>query len=715
MQYMYDRVVIGREDLILNAMQTIPNFANHFATPWPEESCEGDFRNYRMPHVITTERVETTWDGARLFSGTGGGELLMNTEHAPASLFGGVKPPITTQSHWKIECVDQPQSATGIENSHYTDIAFEAVDTQGWVYSFNYAVTYIASRASVPSQEDGVGDPFCSGDVEHTDGGPGCPVEEPHFEGDNINVLIGNTIMLPTEIKDVHGNWVKYEYSGRHLTKIHANDGRIIDIEYDGDGSGILPAHITSVKTNAGTLDERVWTYDYSDETAIGRVSLTSVTRPDDTSWGIDLPLRNFGHARNGYDQCNFTPYASSTEIGALNIDHPNGVKAKFEIGTIEQGRNNVPGHFRSHNLEQILAFDLEQEEIDRIYCQRSFESASTVNFAVIEKELTIDENQTSVWTCDYQQDDGVRDYPNGLATNDLRKTEVTDPVGNKMVYFYDRRFDSPTEGELMKMQVFDNADALQSEEIYSYTLLPELGKSGLAGTCVDELESDGPSTGCNAYNFYGNAYTHNPSQDPWMANKVRSQTVTHRDGDSYTSAQTYNVDMSSPNYSFGLPITERMLSSQDTATRGTDTVYKHEKPKWILGLVETVSEVGSNGSIREIASFTYNALGQKLSQTRYGVDWASFTYHTSGDHQGQLHTVTDAIDRITEVVSWKRGKPEQIIRPDTESLYQTIDDNGWVTEQKDAKGQTTAYDHDAMGRLKTIDPPVRPSHAAMP
>ena len=59
-------------------------------------------------------------------------------------------------------------------------------------------------------------------------------------------------MMLATEVTDVSGNWVKYDYtSAGVLTKIHSNDGRVIDLAY---ANGV----ITQAIANSGT-NQRVW------------------------------------------------------------------------------------------------------------------------------------------------------------------------------------------------------------------------------------------------------------------------------------------------------------------------------------------------------------------------------------------------------------------------------------------------------------------------
>lgn len=62
-------------------------------------------------------------------------------------------------------------------------------------------------------------------------------------------------VHLVTQAKDVHGNTVNWDYdnAGR-LTKIHSNDGRVIDISYNGNGR-----QVSSVNANG-----RIWQYTYS-------------------------------------------------------------------------------------------------------------------------------------------------------------------------------------------------------------------------------------------------------------------------------------------------------------------------------------------------------------------------------------------------------------------------------------------------------------------
>ncbi|KAB0574144.1 hypothetical protein F7Q92_19855, partial [Ideonella dechloratans] len=139
--------------------------------------------------------------------------------------------------------------------------------------------------------------------------------------------------LLPTQITDRFGNWVKFTYDTTNpwnLTKIYSSDGRAITLNYSG-GS------VTSA-----TDGTRTWTYAYTSG------SLTQVTLPDNTAWKFSM--LEPGTRPSGISAGKCTTGANSTwqdgdGIPTANpvtstITHPSGAVGSFTFQWVREGKN---------------------------------------------------------------------------------------------------------------------------------------------------------------------------------------------------------------------------------------------------------------------------------------------------------------------------------------------------------------------------------------
>jgi len=218
-----------------------------------------------------------------------------------------------------------------------------------------------------------------------------------------------------------------------------------------------------------------------------------------------------------------------------------------------------------------------------------------------------------------------------------------------------------------MKTEIHDGANFLEQID-YQYQLAPSLGDSTVRVG----------------------------SGEPPTSQILSTQSIQQRDGDTFTSQSAYNTSLTSSAYSFGRPTSTTVFSNVQTTPLNTVTVYEHKKPNWILGLPETVTTKG-----RLMSEYNYDNLGRTNWREDYGVRTAIYSYF--GD--GTIHTVTDAAGRVTTVNSWKRGKPESLTRNDGTTTSNSLDNNGWLMSQTNAKGHTATYERDNMGRVTRITP----------
>ncbi len=284
--------------------------------------------------------------------------------------------------------------------------------------------------------------------------------------------------------------------------------------------------------------------------------------------------------------------------------------------------------------------------------------SYSYMSHAVIEKKLELG-SETQTWDHYYEQDAGS--CTGGIAPTKYRV--ITSPDGTQKKVHINREHLNKRKGRVESEVTLDSANQSMRTVETDFVVVSSQG-----------FESD--------------VY-------------VQKRTIT-QDGDTYTTEYDYDLDSSSSTYSYGNPIQTSVYSNVSATPRVTDMTYEHDTNKWIIGLPKTVT---TNG--RDIATYVYDNMGQKISETRNGAAYATYAYYTTGFFKGRLYWAKDALSRQTTAFSWKRGTPQRVRRPDLHSTYQYVDDNGWRTSSKDASGNITSYSHDNMGRLTTITPPT--------
>jgi len=230
---------LGDEELILGLIQNNPDISTNLLGQWGNFGCGSNVTG-----------------GVRLFQAGSGGELMLDTSKISDSVLGESGVDYVTQSNWKIKCVGL--NSTG----PYKRTAFEAVDPNGMIYRFDHTVNYFSHRLDMPSNnpeaEDGEGN-HCADPVVG-----GCAYETPDTGLVFRRIgLVGQAVVYPSEIRDVNGNWVRYEYQSNRLKRIHANDGREITFEYDNESpnSALYIPTLTKVKANG-----REWNYNHVDD-----------------------------------------------------------------------------------------------------------------------------------------------------------------------------------------------------------------------------------------------------------------------------------------------------------------------------------------------------------------------------------------------------------------------------------------------------------------
>jgi len=502
-------------------------------------------------------------------------------------------------------------------------------------------------------------------------------------------------VVYATQVTDVHGNTVNYVYdSAGRLTEISASDGRQISLTYDANESSNIDVNAipgfnggfdpnTSHLITSATAHGRTWTYEYgaadfTDGSSMAKKTLKRVIQPDGKAWEYDLDDLRSGVLSLGIGECENPALFQRT----LSITHPYGASGEFKLDRVRHGKTNVPHTILGDNAQTGEGCNVENHYVYKPWFN---------TISVMEKRLSGPSMLDEVWTYEYPATgiNGVSTYTIRAAGNqdipegdfDIKKTIVTDPIGNQIEYYHNRRW-GPKSGQLAK------------------TI-----KKNAAGNILETTE--------NQYvineTLFGVDYFV-PSAADQAANAVSSymtQSVTSRDGDTFTNTSTYNVEGTSPLYSYGNPLTQS-VASNISPTRTTAIEYEHLTGSWILGLPKSVHINERLESSNDIDPAT----GQVMQNYRYGEPYAAFEYHDDGT----IHTIRDANMIADQALSpytansWKRGIVETVTRPDGTSTSQTINDFGWVTSSQTARGVAedykTEYEYDEMGRLTKLIPP---------
>jgi RHS repeat-associated protein len=468
--------------------------------------------------------------------------------------------------------------------------------------------------------------------------------------------------LLATQVTDVNGNWVRFEYDQYGTpTRIHSNDGRNISI-------GITDKRITSVTANA-----RVWKYTYPLDASL------VVTLPDERNWRFEGFHREVLNPKPGYAAPGRPERMCRKSDEQLTVTHPDGVTGVFALSETYHGRSEVP-------------YDVDRSALDPRFCVYeghrinypgpiiTYFGTGVLPSANISRHTEVMSVKTKTLsgpgyplaTWGYEYENSMGQFVGATSIPDTKWSSVTNPLGERTVYHYNRRWDN-LDSLIDTIEVFESgaSSALQSIQ-YSYVIEQPVGNIDLPNANTATMEQA----------------------------RHQSNVVVTRGLDTFTTANTYQTDLSSDEYSFGLPTRVTSTSSTSTGTRLRDYTYTHKLTPWVLGLMSTTKQNGV-----ATGTYTYDSLGRRLSESRFGRTYATYGYHTIEGYKGALHWAQNGLDERTYLLDWKRGTPREIKRPDDNSSYQVVDNNGWITEETDFLGECTKFNYNSVGRLTLIDP----------
>ncbi len=477
-------------------------------------------------------------------------------------------------------------------------------------------------------------------------------------------------VMLATEVKDVNGNWVRYEYTPddrAELTRIYSNDGREITLTYANDP---VPEFNNSRLITQVTANQRTWTYSYSTLNQWLRF-LSTVQLPDGRQW-------LFGGG-NGLRELAVEPSTTQFECPlkqtTVTLKHPNGATGAFKLKETRHLKGAPTETSNPATFKMPTAYIQACDDLITALVELPFSNS----MSVIEKTLSGPGYPAATWTYAYS---GFPVANTSMPVPVTKWTEIVDPIGTKTRYTYDRT--GLEDGLIKTMEVFASGSTLVEKTDYAYVLESPVGDQGIIWNLSADPE----------YFNYRNPLKDNTPRHQGLVTLTRGSDI-------YNTRYTYNTNQGTSGYSYGNPTKVETWSNLGGGTRVTDIVYAHNTTKWVLGLPTTVTR---NGVLFD--SFTYDTLGRRETHSKFGTLAATFAYKTGAGEMGALASVTDALFQTITFNNYKRGLPQQVIRKDGVSIYRTLDDNGWVTSETNGRGYTTGYSYNSAGWLTGIDRP---------
>jgi YD repeat-containing protein len=453
--------------------------------------------------------------------------------------------------------------------------------------------------------------------------------------------------ILPTQVTDRHGNTVTYAYDAAkpwRLTSITSSDGRSIALTYDGTSNRVASVY-------DGT---RTWTYTYSN-------GLNRVTQPDGAQW--QFAMSGFTQAPpmyTGSPSCDNEGYLGGGTIGSMT--HPSGAVGTFNIAPTSHGRSFVVRECRGDPSYGDYAV------YPRYMASRSLKT----------KAITGPGLDSMTWTYTYSASSAAASWDTCTGTClDYKTVEVVDPRNVLTRYTFGNRY-RVTEGQLQKVEVGPVGGSVLRTTTMHYRD-PAAGPYPSAPGISPQRRGNGELASRYApqdqrvITQQGKTFTWQ-AQSSSFDTKARAQVVTK------------NSDLN-PAYS-----------------RTETTVYRDIGTKWVLGLLERVTE-SSTGAVPVYNTYDL-ANGNLLSSSRFGKLQVSYSYYP-GD--GTLWTAKDGLNHVTTFSNYQRGLAQNIAYADGKSASAVVHNIGVITSLTNEVFKTTTYGYDSMGRLASISHPSEP------
>lgn len=526
-----------------------------------------------------------------------------------------------TRNLWIMSCLPALKNAGGE--------GYLAVSPAGTKYYFDWLVEYSTSGVTKPGQY------------------PNATVYLPRKE----------VRIYPSLIEDRHGNWMRYEWQGKNLSRILAKDGREITFQYGGDG-----------RVDQVMAPGRIIRYDYGQY----RTGLQSVIYPDDTrtsyEWSNTQATSLYdnstyeleGHVLRYYmDQLMRCSWMRRFKVvdSYMRIGLPSGAIVSYQFKPLRRGRNGVTSSCIDPSFDSYDAY--KTYNLFPVFFD---------NLALSRKEI-FDLKKSHIWDYSYGSLEGsyspAEDGSYGAGTG-ISTTEIKQPDGSIVRYQFGNRYLKDEGLLLSKTQSGPNASRAESFTYHDYSIDSNVPFPVLVGSSGQQIASSLPGR-----------------MRP-VNRAVISESATNFE----RRVEVFDE--------FARPI--RSVKTSSLGFGQVETVdYFDALDKWVLGLEESRSLNGVQSLRTEYDNASllpYRVFGfgdQLLS---------SYSYHLDGAPK----SITDSADNTTRLDDWWRGVPRTVTFADGRTQRATVNPDGTISGSEDENGFVTNYAYDSMGRLTRVD-----------
>ena len=621
----------------------VPYISTTFGSgAWPNARCS----SMTPPSAPAGLDATDLWQGNSVHvPGEAGRKMLFMTSTSIPHPSDGVSRPWTTRERDMFSCIPMQSGLAGE--------GFLMQTTSGLKYYFDRATTRYA----------------------------GTLYYQPGVSFSPVSVSRTRYYLLASKVVDRFGNRVDFSYDADgHPVSITSSDGRAIALTYSG--GRLVSATVHDSLANV----DRTWQYAYG-ATGDNAGMLTQVTQPDGSRWqyahqGTLFPDDGGVWDGNADSSCNNAPPPVAADF-VLTVTHPSGAVGTFQLGNRRHPRSGV--HMNAC-LDRLMDQGGTSTHVYKLLIPTYFDVMSL-------NQKTLSGPGMSSMTWSYQYPSGMKGalwgtrgspdaYPCSTCATEKVVT-VAQPDGTSRQYRYGYLY-ALNEGRLLGTTTLDALGNIVRIESTEY-----LSEASAAGQAFHPL--------------YGSAYG-GDEPSSLAVRPIVSQTL-QQDGATFTmqvesgaacgGTGVYCFDL------YGNPTRVRRYSSLGS-TRTDATVYQHDTTAWILGLVQSKTNIDT-GMTTENTDYDARSLPWRVYA--FGKLQQTLTYNTDGT----VATVADGGGNTTTVSNWKRGVPRTIQYPPTPespsgaTTSAIVDDNGWITSVTDENGYITGYGYDAMGRLASV------------
>ncbi|HMB58065.1 MAG TPA: RHS repeat-associated core domain-containing protein [Arenimonas sp.] len=588
------------------------------------------------------------WQGNTLHLPGGDQTMLLASLPNPARPSTGGPYHWVTKDRWWFSCLATTKNNAGGE-------AFEAVSPDGTHYTFDWMTSRDVSRLYeiIPLPGNAlVASPAPS--TSRTSPAPTQPTPMIQGGATNRKVYRKEVFLLPSQITDRFGNWVKYTWSNdafAHLISITSSDGRTITPTYNAQG------FIGSV-----TDGTRTWTYQYDTNG-----TLTGVTLPDATRWQYNLtnltttgPYQPFCPEPVTPPQECWAPPEDATASGAYVI-HPAGARADFTfVSRFKLGSSGQWSYPLSLSQKTISGPGLTPGTWQFSYAPDRATAKASIDAGILPPTITTDA---------IAPDGNLTRYTFGIDAN-------------------------LNEGQLLQQQqgsVINGVPVFLQQDTHTYA-----APSGANSPTAFVIRA-----GVNPYRGQAGA-----RDETFLTERVlpEIQRQTTLQGVNFIWQVNNPATTGFDQYADPTTITRSsagLAGPTSSYSRTETTTYRHDTAKWVIGQVATVTDVVTG---KVMSQTDYDATSDLPIRTySVGALQQTLAYNTDGT----LLSITDPLGHATTLGSWTRGIPGAITFPDTTTLAAVISPIGSITRVTNQLHTDTNYGYDVMGRMNRITYPV--------